>query len=260
MARSAKVEHQIVGDIDQRVDRLLPRRLQPRAHPRRARLAVIDPAHRPREEGRAALGILDPHRDGIVETALDQRHVERLQRAEPGRRQVARNPAHPHAILPIGGDRHIEHRIVDPGIIGKTCPHRGIGGKLDDPVMLLAEHKLAHRTHHSVRLDPANRRLLQRHVAARHISPGPAEHADHPGARIGRPADHLQRFALAGIDAQHLQLVGLRMRRGAQHFRDHEWRQRLGRILNPFDLQPDLGQLVGHGADIGRRVEMRFQP
>jgi hypothetical protein len=54
------------------------------------------------------------------------------------------------------------------------------------------------------------------------IAPGDAEHADQARARIGRAAHDLQRIAVAGIDRQHLQLVGLRMRRGGQHLRDLE--------------------------------------
>ena len=93
-------------------------------------------------------------------------------------------------------------------------------------------------------LDPADRRLLQGHVAARDIGAGPAEHAEHSGAGIGRAAHDLHR-AVTGIDAQHLQLVGLRMALGAQHPRHLERRQRLGRIVDAFDLEPDPRQRVG---------------
>ena len=47
---------------------------------------------------------------GHVEAALDLRHVERLQRAEAGRGEVAGDAAHAHAILAVGRDRDVEHR------------------------------------------------------------------------------------------------------------------------------------------------------
>ena len=116
------------------------------------------------------------------------------------RRQVARNPAHAHAILPVGGDRDVEQTIVQPREIGEARPHRRIGVEFDDSLMLVAQLQFARRAHHAIRFDPADRRQLEREIAPRNISPGPAEHTDHPGARIGRPAHHLQRFAMAGID------------------------------------------------------------
>ena len=90
--------------------------------------------------------------------------------------------------------------------------------------------------------------------------PGAAEHADQPGAGVGRAAHDLQRLAVAGIDGQHLQLVGLRMALGGQHLGDPERRQRLGRIVDAFDLQPDAGQRVGDRRRVGVGVEMVLEP
>ena len=171
-----------------------------------------------------------------------------------------RDPADPHAILAIRRDRDVEHRVVEPGIIGEAGPHRGVFRKLDNPVMLLAEHEFAHRAHHAVGFDTADRRFLEHHVAARHIGPRPAEHPDHAGAGIGRAAHHLKRRAVAGVDGQHLQLVGLRMALGGEHLRDLERGQRLGRIVDPLDLEPDAVERVGHRARVGVGIEMRLQP
>jgi hypothetical protein len=48
--------------------------------------------------------------------------AKRLERAEPGRRQIARDAAHAHAILPVRRDRDVDHRIVEPGIVRKGVP------------------------------------------------------------------------------------------------------------------------------------------
>src|SRR3546814_1325680 len=54
------IDHDVIGDVDQRADRLLPDGLQLLGHPF-GRTAVPHAAHCPREEGGTALGILYPH-------------------------------------------------------------------------------------------------------------------------------------------------------------------------------------------------------
>ena len=51
----------------------------------------------------------------------------------------------------------VEHGIVELSVIGEGRADRRIGGQLDDPVMLVAELQLAHRAHHAVALDAADR-------------------------------------------------------------------------------------------------------
>ena len=159
----AEVDRQEIGDVHQYRDRLLPDRLKLGLEPRR-RLAIHQPAHGLRVKCRAALDIVSAY-VGRRPLALDRRsrrlaiHVgERAQRSQSRRRQVARDPAHPHAILAVGGDRNVEHTIIEPGEIGEARPHRRIGIKLDNPVMIIAQLQFARRTHHAVRFDPADRR------------------------------------------------------------------------------------------------------
>ena len=166
------------------------------------------PRDRPAEEGRAAVRILDPDRHRAGEAALDLRHRERLQRADARRREVAGNAAHAHAVLAVGRDRHVEHRIVEPGIVGVGGADRRILGQLDDPVMIVAQLELARRAHHAARFDAADRRDLQRHVAARDIGAGRAEHAEHarrghwarrtrPGSARRSPASTVSTWSLS---------------------------------------------------------------
>ncbi len=51
----------------------------------------------------------------------------------------------------------------------------------------------------------------ERDIDAGDVDARPREGADEAGPRVRRTADHLHRLAVAGIDRQHLQLVGLRM-------------------------------------------------
>ena len=89
---------------------------------------------------------------------------ERLECAEPGCRQIARDTAYAHAVLPVGGDRHIQDSIVEPRPIGIDLPDRRIGWQLDDAIMVIAQFELGNRTHHAVRFDAANRCDLQHHA------------------------------------------------------------------------------------------------
>ena len=182
-----------------------------------------------------------------------------LEVPEQGRAEIAGDAVDAEAIRPVGGHRDVEHRIVEPGISGEIRPHRRVGGKLDDPLMLVAELQFADRAHHAVRFDAADRRHLEHEAGAGDGRARGSEHAEHSGPRIGRAAHHLHR-AVAGIDRQHLQLVRLRVLVRGQHLGHLERRQRLGRVRQLLDLEPDRGQLVG---DLGRRrfgVEMLFQP
>jgi hypothetical protein len=79
--------------------------------------------------------------------------------------------------------------------------------------------------------------------ARRHHRAGRSQHSDQPGAGIGRAAHHLQRLACTGVDGQHLQLVGIGMRRGGQHPRDPEARQLFRRVRQLLDLDPERVEL-----------------
>ena len=130
MGRPPEGEAEIIGDVHQRADRLLPRRLQPVLHPF-GRWAIRHPAHHAAIKGRAACWIVraDFHRAGIF--ARNPVIAQRFQRAEPRRRQIAGNAIDAHAIGPVGGDRHIEHRAG--AVIGrKWRADRRIFGQFDD--------------------------------------------------------------------------------------------------------------------------------
>ena len=161
----------------------------------------------------------------------------------------------------LGVIADVDHRIVEPGIVGERRADRRIGGQFDDAVMVVAELELARRAHHAVRFDAADRRDLELHAVGRDDRAGRAEHADQSGARIGRAAHDLQRHAVAGIDRQHLQLVGLRVALGGQHAaRRVNPAKLLARIVDAFDLEPDARQRLDDRVEIGVGVEMLLEP
>ena len=71
---------------------------------------------RPKKAGQpSAVLDADRHRAGKLPSICGT--AERLERAHARRGEVARDAAHAHAILAVGSDRHVEHRVVEPGIL-----------------------------------------------------------------------------------------------------------------------------------------------
>ncbi len=64
------------------------------------------------------------------------------------------------------------------------------------------------------------RRRALRHAG--HIGAGRCEGADEAGPRIGPRRTPLQRLAVAGVDGEHAQPLGVRMLHGRQDLRDDE--------------------------------------
>ncbi len=64
----------------------------------------------------------------------------------------------------------------------------------------------------------------------------------------------------AGLDGQHLQLVGLRMFLRGQHARDTETRELLGRILDAFDLVTDAVERRDNIGDAIVAFDMLAEP
>ena len=257
--RAAVVEHHIIGDVDQRRNCPLPGRLQPPLHPL-GRGAVFHALDRPAEESGAAARVLDTDRYRAREAALDLGHGKRFQRPDAGGGEVARNSPHAHAILPVWRDVDVEHWVVEAGVRDECRSDRCIGWQLDNPAMVVAKLELTRRAHHAVAFDPADRRDLQRQVAAGDVRTRRSEHAEQSGAGVGRSAHHLDLFAGARIDGQHLKLVGLRMLLRGQHLGDAKWRQRYGPVADLLHLQPDGGKLVGDLLSRSICVEVVLQP
>ena len=93
MQRPAEIDGEEIGHIDQRVDRPQPDRGQPVGQPARAR-PVAQAADRAPEDPGAGLRPVDPPVRPAVERGRHRRRRPGLQRADPGRRQVARHAAH----------------------------------------------------------------------------------------------------------------------------------------------------------------------
>ena len=117
--RTAAVEGDVVGDVDQRIDRAEADGQQPPLHPVRRR-AVLDAAHEAQREGRAELLVVAlrsraSRRPGTG-PCPHRRHAIGLQRAEARGREIAGDAMDRGAVGPVRREVDLDHRIVEAGI------------------------------------------------------------------------------------------------------------------------------------------------
>ena len=245
MGGAAIGQHHVIGNVDQGRNRTLASAFKPVLQPGRAG-AVLYAVDRAAIKRRAPFRIVGTDRYRAGEAAGNLLHRDWLQLAESESGEIAGDAVNAHAIGPVGGNRHVEHRI-GAVIFGKGHADRGFDRQLYDPVVIVAQSQFGDRAHHPVRLDPADRALLELEPAIGHHRAGHAEHADHAGAGIGRAADHLERIARAGIDGEHLQLVSIGMLLGGQHLGHHKPAKLVRGVFNTLDFESDS---VERGRDL----------
>ena len=152
MQRATKIKHHIVGDIDKRADRALADRLKTPRNPV-GTWPVLDTAkgdtgHQRRQMFRAVKVYVPAKR--AVKAAYMGAGIKRFQRAIPGSSQITCNAPNAKAIGPVRCDRNFNHRIIQPGIGGKTFADWRVSCQFDDAIMLVRDHHLALGTQHSV--------------------------------------------------------------------------------------------------------------
>ena len=144
------------------------------------------------------------------------------------------------------------HRIGEAHDLGERLADGRVFGEFDDAVVFLGEAHLAFGAQHAVRLDAADRRLLQFEAGAGDGDARMREDALHAGARVRGAADDLE-FFLAGVDDADAQLVGVRVLFGRDDVGDGERREFLRLVFDGFDFEADVGQRVGDLVDAARR-------
>ena len=251
-------KHQIVRQIDQQRDRLLPRALQALLEPVR-RCAVCHAPHHTAIKGGAAFRIVCANVYRACARAFKLGKSNRFERAQARRCQIAGNPVNAHAIRPVGRDRHVNYGR-GAVIIGKALADARLGWKLDNPIVVIAQFQLARGAHHAVGFDPANGALTKLHSVRRHNCIGQAQHAFHTAARIGRAAHNLQRIAFSGRNGEHFELVRIGVLFCRKHFGHRKACEQLSRIFHPFHFQADSVQRVCDFSEGRLCFEVVFQP
>ncbi len=161
MQRAAAIEGQVVGDVDQRVDRPQPDGAQPLLHPF-GRGAVADAAHEAQREGGAELAVGLGRSRASPATGQSKRAADRLDRPAssacrgPPPRDRARCPRRPSHPGRLGVRLMSMTAIVEAGIgrIGRA--DRRVLGQVDDAVVIFGQFEFGGRAQHAVRLDAAD--------------------------------------------------------------------------------------------------------
>ena len=247
MHRLAVLEHNIVGDINDVVDRTNAAGVQTLAHPRRSRLDldILDNAG---GVARAQVGVLDL--DGhilvdVVANALDLRGLD-AERTVEGSRSLAGQTDHAQAVRAVGRDLKIGNPVVQTKHLLDVLANRSAGRQEKDAVFAriryaaVGQTQLLERAHHAVGRHAAQLALGDLH-AARQGGLVQADRADLANGRrryIGCAGDDLHRLLLADIELADLQMVGIRVIDNLEDLAGH----------NIVDLRTEVVTLLDLGA------------
>ncbi len=168
--------------------------------------------------------------------AAGGRHVDRLgagdlrqaERRPVRRRELARDALVTQKVGPVGGDVDDEPGVGEREHVEQRCPGRGVGGELEDAVVLLAEAELAGGAEHPLAHDAADRaRLDAESLGPRHLGAEPGERIALPRRDVGRAADDGEGWAAAVVHLGEADLggLGIGMRTDLEHPADDERRE-----------------------------------
>ena len=264
MAGAAELEHDVVGDIDQRRDAALAAARQALDHPRRGLRLGVDAAHDAPGKAPAQVGGGNVYRQAVGRADAGLRKVQRLERCAGQGRYLARNAIDAQAVRQVGREFEREQRVVELQVLAHVLAQRRIGGQLQQAAVVVGNAELAGRAQHAVALhaaqladlDEKGLAVFARGQLGPHLGAG---HAN-AHARIGCAADDGQQRGAAHIDLAHAQAVGVGVLRGFFDFTDDDFGERRGNGGELFDLQPGHGQGVGQSLRGQRRVAKFAQP
>ena len=261
--RPPPVEGQVVGDVDQRVDRAQADRPQALLYPL-GRRAVRHAAHEAERKERAQALVVfvegqgDRRRAGPLAAHGGQRLA--LEGADAGGCEIPGDAVDRGAIGAVGRQVDLDDRIVEPGPDGVGGADRRLGGQIEDAVMVVAEAEFRAGAEHAAALDAADRADREGDRFARDVGAGGGEDREHAGPRVRRAAHDLQRLAVAGIHLADPQAVGVRVLLGRDHPRDHVGAKRGGLVLDAFDLETDPRQRLTDRVERSLGVEVILEP
>ncbi len=134
--RLAQLEHHVVGDVHGQGDRTLAALLQPSAQPVRRRRGRVDPADREGVEAVAGR-VLQADLVLVISTAVARGCRTARGRVDEvdvvGGRDLTGDAAHRQRVPTIGGDRDVEHLVVEAEYDLRIGADRGVRTQHDDP-------------------------------------------------------------------------------------------------------------------------------
>ena len=252
----------VVGDVDQCRNGPQADGLQAALHPLRRR-AVPDPTKMPANEQRARLvvGIIEGENniDRRFVGALERLHIEGFQASQTLRGEVAGDAVDPQRVRAVGGDLHVDHRVVHAQCLGRRGADGKIVRQLDDAGVLVGQLQFALGTQHASGFNPADGADLEIDPGAGDMSAGGREDADKAGFRIGGAAHHLHE-ARCGFHIAHPQAIRIGMLAGFLYPGDSETFKLRRRVGDLFHFEADADQAVDDLIEAGLGVEVVLQP
>ena len=262
MQRAAIGEGDVVGDVDELRDRAQANGAQLALQPfgRGSVLYAFYVAPDEQRTGfRIAIREVERHLDGRVEAALDLLGVERLQRAEALRREIARDAVDAQRIGAVGRDLDIDHRVIEAQRLHGGRAHRPVTLDFDDAVVLVRDEQLTLRAQHRLGFDAADGGGREHRTRCRNGDPGQCDDRRDAGARIGGTADNLL-GAVLRLHHALAQLVGIGVLLCQRDMRHGEVGKQLRLVGDFFHFESDADQALADFIQGGVGVEIFLEP
>ena len=263
--------HDVVGDIDDVVDRTLTNRRQSVLQPFRTflHLTVL---HRHSAVTGTSLACLHFN----VKLQVVRLHLEVIHRWTMQRRlitvllqisiEVTRHTPVRTSVRVVRRDVHLNHIVaLQTVVLSGRRTHHSILWQHDDAVMTRAHTNLILGTDHAVRLDATQLALLDDKLLVAVIQLAAQLSHNHllTGSHVRCAADNLLHHAVALIHRRHVHVVTIRMRLARQHLTDHQTLQSALDALHLFhslDLQAHAGERLAHLLSCHVEVNIFLQP
>ena len=252
----ARLQHHVVGYVDDVVDGAHTRAQEALLHPRRRRphLDALDDAG---GEAGAEVGRLDCDGDELTDAtpgvAVGAIWFAQGLAGDGG--HLAREAEHAEQVGAVRPGRDVEHDVADG--LDQGHARARVRGQHEDAVVVVAEAQLALAQHHARRLHAADGAQLQTggpsRVAVDERGPSGGEGDLLAGGHVGRAADHRAR-PLARLHRGQAQAVGVGMRLDGEHL-GHAHERRVPIRTNGLPAL-HLGDGGGHAARELRRFEV----
>ena len=256
VVRLAQLEHHVVADVDDVVDRAHAGSAEPFGHPWRRR-PDRDARQHGRGEPSAAVVVddVDGRRQCRVACRAQRRRVGRTERGRQLGGEVAGDAYVGLAVRAVARDVDIEDQVVTPAqhlAVGHA--ERGVGRQHEDARVIVAELELARRAEHPVRVDAEDRPAGER-AAVGQLGADRRERHDIARSEVEGTAPHVALAPVARVDPHALHLGRLRRHLDAHDTRGDDTGDTAG-VGELVDRQAEHGQRLAEHIDVDGIVEL----
>ena len=236
MQRLAELEHHVVRDVDDGMDRAQTRAAEPLAEPERRTSAGAKAAHDPAGEPRATLAGEQLHRETLPGARARGFRLAPRERQAASSRELARDPEHAEAVAAVRRHVDLEDRVGESQVVGERVAERRVAVEQQQAVRLVRQLELLARAQHPVRLHAAQLCGADRLAAGQRRAHARERRLD-PCRDVRRAADNLHALA-AVIDGADREPIGVRVARDREHLGDDDAVERRAGALDGLDLEP----------------------